>query len=79
MMLRPGTALWFELLTSREELGAALECLARTRAVQLQAHSRSGAKLPLQDLRAVLNQYESLARRFGPWWPQPEMRKVDAE
>jgi V/A-type H+-transporting ATPase subunit I len=79
MMLRPGTALWFELLTSREELGAALDCLARTHSVQLQAHSRSGAKLPLQDLRAVLNQYESLARRFGPWWPQPELRKVDAE
>ncbi|HET7202264.1 MAG TPA: hypothetical protein VFI92_02740 [Steroidobacteraceae bacterium] len=79
MMLRPGTALWFELLTSREELGAALDCLARTHSVQLQAHSQSGAKLPLQDLRAVLTQYESLARRFGPWWPKAQLRKVDAE
>ena len=33
MSLRPATARWFELLTSREELGAALDCLARTRSV----------------------------------------------
>jgi hypothetical protein len=78
-MLRPASARWFELLTSREELGAALDALARTRSVQLQAHSQSGSKLPLQELRAVLGQYETLARRFGPWWPQAELRTVDAE
>ena len=78
-MLRPGVAQWFELLTSREELGATLDCLARTHSVQLQAHSQSGAKLPMQELRAVLGQYETLARRFGPWWPQPELRRVDPE
>ena len=33
---------WFELLTSREELGAALDCLAHTGSVQLQAYSRVG-------------------------------------
>jgi V/A-type H+-transporting ATPase subunit I len=79
MMLRPAAAQWFELLTSREELGAALDGLARTRSVQLQAHSQSGSKLPLQDLRAVLNEYETLARRYAPWWPQALLRAVDAE
>lgn len=78
-MLRAAPARWFELLTSREELGAALDALARTRSVQLQAHSQSGSKLPLQELRAVLGQYETLARRFGPWWPTAELRSVDAE
>jgi len=40
MMLRPASASWFELLTSREELGAVLDCLAATGSVQLQAYSR---------------------------------------
>ena len=78
-MLRPAPARWFELLTSREELGGALDALARTRSVQLQAHSQAASRLPLQELRAVLGQYETLARRFGPWWPQAELRTVDAE
>ncbi len=46
-MLRPDTACWFELLTSREELGAALDALARTRAVELQAQSQASTRLPL--------------------------------
>jgi V/A-type H+-transporting ATPase subunit I len=78
-MLRPAPARWFELLTSREELGAALEALARTRSVQLQAHSQAGSRLPLAELRAVLGQYETLARRFAPWWPPAERRTVDVE
>ena len=35
MTLRPISASWFELLTSREELGATLDCLAATGSVQL--------------------------------------------
>jgi V/A-type H+/Na+-transporting ATPase subunit I len=70
MRLRPDAALWFELLTSREELGAALHCLAATGAVQLQAYSRSEQRLTLPDLRGVLADYETLARRYGPYWPR---------
>ena len=69
MSLRSATARWFELLTSREELGAALDCLARTRSVELQAYSRAESRLPLGDLKRVLDEFESLARRFRPWWP----------
>ena len=79
MILRPSTARWFELLTSREELGAALDCLARTRSVQLQAYSQSESRLPLGDLRRVLDEFETLARRFRPWWPPATQCKVDAE
>ena len=57
MSLRSATACWFELLTSRDELGAALDCLARTRSVQLQAYSRVESRLPLGDLQRVLDDY----------------------
>jgi V/A-type H+/Na+-transporting ATPase subunit I len=69
-ILRPATASWFELLTSREELGAALDCLAATGSVQLQSHSQSESKLALPDLRSSLVEFETLARRYGHYWPE---------
>jgi len=69
MILRPATASWFELLTSREELGAALDCLAATGSVQLQAHSQSESKLALPNLRVTLAEFETLARRYAHYWP----------
>jgi V/A-type H+-transporting ATPase subunit I len=78
-MLRPGTARWFELLTSRDELGATLDALARSRSVQLQAQSQSVTRLPLDALRALLAQHETLARRYGPWWPAARLRQVEAD
>jgi V/A-type H+-transporting ATPase subunit I len=72
MTLRPASASWFELLTSREELGAALDCLAATGSVQLQAHSQTEQRLALPDLRTILADYETLARRYGPYWPPAE-------
>ena len=79
MSLRSATARWFELLTSREELGAALDCLAQTRSVELQAYSRSESRLPLGDLKRVLDDFEALARRFRPWWPAALPCTVNAE
>jgi len=72
MTLRPAAANWFELLTSREELGATLDCLAATGSVQLQAHSQSEQRLALPDLRTTLAEYETLARRYGHFWPRAE-------
>ena len=69
MILRPATASWFELLTAREELGAALDCLAATGSVQLQAHSSSESRLALPDLRVTLVEFETLARRYSHYWP----------
>ena len=77
MSLRPAAANWFELLTSHEELGAVLDCIARTRSVQLQAYSQSESRLPLHELRAVLVDYETLARRYAPWWPTPQLPAAD--
>jgi V/A-type H+-transporting ATPase subunit I len=71
MTLRTAPASWFELLTSREELGAVLDALASTGAVQLQAYSRPESKLALPDLKLLLTDYEALARRYGHHWPRP--------
>ena len=73
MILRPVTASWFELLTSREELGVALDCLAATGSVQLQSYSQSESRLALPDLRTTLVEYEGLARRYGVYWPTARM------
>jgi V/A-type H+-transporting ATPase subunit I len=74
MSLRPASALWFELLTSREELGAVLDALSRTGSVQLEARSRGGDHLAMSGLAAVLDGYSVLARRYLPWWPAPVLR-----
>jgi len=79
MTLRPASATWFELLTSREELGAALDCLAATGSVQLEAYSRSEQRLALPDLRTQLAEYETLARRYGHFWPAAEVARPGPE
>jgi V/A-type H+-transporting ATPase subunit I len=77
--LRPASACWFELLTSREELGAALDSLAATGSVQLEAYSRTEQRLALPDLRATLAEYETLARRYGHYWPRTADLRHGAE
>ncbi len=79
MILRPATASWFELLTSREELGASLDCLAATGLVQLQSHSRSESRLALPDLRVTLVEFETLARRYAHFWPAAEARALEPD
>jgi V/A-type H+-transporting ATPase subunit I len=69
MGMRPQAARWFELLTPREELTKALECLAETGAVELQTHSQPEHALELPGLQQALDHYGELARRFGAWWP----------
>jgi len=49
-----------------------LDCLAATGSVQLQAYSRSDSRLALPDLRTTLADYETLARRYGHFWPRGE-------
>jgi V/A-type H+-transporting ATPase subunit I len=77
--LRPVAARWFELLTSREQLGAALECLAESGSVQLQTHSRTESRLALPDLQRILADYETLARRYGHVWPAAAIRPLSVD
>ncbi len=72
--LRPRPARWFELLVARDDATLALEALAATGAVELEA--RSGAALPpgFADLRPLLQQFGALAQRYRAWWPTGALR-----
>jgi V/A-type H+-transporting ATPase subunit I len=69
MALRPVTARWFELLIARNELNAALQILAATGAVELQAHSNVSAAPLLPVLRTAVDEYKRLAQRYREFWP----------
>ncbi|MFI4896187.1 MAG: hypothetical protein ACHP9W_07685, partial [Steroidobacterales bacterium] len=69
MALRPATARWFELLIARDELGVALQRLAATGEVELQAHSDTSAATLLPVLRAAVDEYKRLAQRYAEFWP----------
>jgi V/A-type H+-transporting ATPase subunit I len=69
MSLRPAKARWFELLTPREDLTTVLECLARTQAVELQAHSEVPSPLTIPDLDMALEEYTELSRKYSAYWP----------
>jgi V/A-type H+/Na+-transporting ATPase subunit I len=77
MGIRPQAARWFELLTPREELTKALECLAQTRAVELQTHSQPEHALELPGLPKALDEYGECVRRFGAWWPEGEIPPIE--
>jgi len=70
MALRPETARWFELMLARDELAAALQCLAASGEVELQAHSDLSAAALLPALRASVDEYRRLAQRYAQFWPQ---------
>ena len=48
MGMRPQAAQWFEILTPRDQLTTALECLGESGAAELQTHSQPNAKTRLQ-------------------------------
>jgi V/A-type H+-transporting ATPase subunit I len=71
-MLRPRPALWFEILAARDDATLALEALARTGAVELEARSSAGLPPALADVMPLLAQYLDLAARYRAYWPPPE-------
>ena len=73
MSMRPASARWFEILTARDHLSAALESLALTGNVELESRSETTHKLLMPDLHERLEEYSRLARRYLPFWPQAEL------
>jgi len=69
--MRPHRASWFELLTSREELGGVLQCLARSGIVELETYSDISQPEWLPDMQEVLQQFRSLSDRYHRYWPDP--------
>lgn len=69
--MRPHRASWFELLTSREELGGVLQCLARSGIVELETYSDISQPEWLPDMRELLQQFKTLSDRYQHYWPEP--------
>ncbi|HVN46819.1 MAG TPA: hypothetical protein VMT66_16440 [Steroidobacteraceae bacterium] len=76
MGLRAVGARWFELLTAREELPAVLRALAATGVVELESHADVSGEHVLPRLRAVLDEYRQLERRYASFWPPPDEARL---
>lgn len=77
MGMRPQAARWFELLTPRDQLAKALDCLAFTGSVELQVHSQPDQALEIPGLATTLDEYGELARHYATWWPAPEVPPLE--
>jgi len=68
-MIRPRPARWFEILAARDDATAALEALAATGAVELEARNTAELPAALADLRPQLAEFAVLALRYSAYWP----------
>jgi len=68
-MIRPRPARWLEILAARDDAALALEALARTGAVELEAAPTSVLPASLADLRPRLSQFGELSLRYHAYWP----------
>jgi len=69
-MIRPKPAHWFEILAARDDATLALEALATTGAVELEARASAVLPAALADLRPQLTEFADLAARYHAYWPQ---------
>lgn len=70
MGLKPTRARWFEVLVTREHLSRVVETLAATGIVQFEPHESAEQPLGLENLRAKLAEFDGMARRYTPHWPE---------
>lgn len=70
-MLRPVPTVWFELIVLRKDLARAMDCVAQTRIVQLEARTPSAGALQAARVRLEGEQarYEAIRVRFEGYWP----------
>ena len=68
-MIRPRPARWFEILVARDDATVALETLAATGAVELEARSAAVLPAALADLRPQLAEFAELGLRCRAYWP----------
>jgi V/A-type H+-transporting ATPase subunit I len=77
MSFRPQQAQWFELLVVRDDLGVALDILARSARVELQSHGETREPILLPDYREMLDEFDGLKRRYDRFWPRPGANPED--
>jgi V/A-type H+-transporting ATPase subunit I len=68
-VIRPQPARWFELLVARDDATLALEALAGTGAIELEARPTAELPAALADIRLPLQQFAELALRYHDYWP----------
>ena len=68
-MIRPQPARWFAILAARDDAALALDALARTGAVELEATPDSVLPASLAELRPRLSQFAELSLRYHAYWP----------
>ncbi len=73
-MLRPKPARWFEILAARDDATMALEALAATGAIELEARPSAVLPAALADLRSQLSEFAELSQRYAAYWPRANMR-----
>ena len=71
MNMRPVNTIWFELLTTHDDLTDTLEALAHTGSIELELHDNTRMEMDLQDLQLRLHEYTRLERSYGSMWPEP--------
>ena len=69
-MIRPRAARWFEILAARDDATLALEALATTGAVELEARPTAVLPAALADLRPQLAEFAELSLRYHAYWPR---------
>ena len=72
MSMRPADTVWFELLTTHDDLTDALEALAHTGRIELELHDHERIEMEVQDLQLRLQEYTTLERAYKGIWPQPD-------
>jgi V/A-type H+-transporting ATPase subunit I len=72
MSLRPAQAVWFELLTTHDELTDTLQALAHTGTIELELYENTRQEMDLQDLQARLHEFARLKRKYHFLWPAPD-------
>ena len=71
-MIRPKPARWFEILAARDDATLALEALAATGAVELEARPSAVLPAALADIRPQLSEFAELSLRYRRYWPQSQ-------
>ncbi|MEZ5839121.1 MAG: hypothetical protein R3D02_01375 [Hyphomicrobiales bacterium] len=79
MTLRPVETRWFEFVALHADAVAALECLARSGAVELEMRATPDACVVFPGLRQSLAEFEVLGARYASVWPAPATPDVVPE
>jgi len=69
--LRPVPARWFEAVVPQEMAARAIEALAATGRVQVEARAGRRRSLELSVLRDEIEKFRAIERRYSAHWPKP--------